>query len=102
MFEISRTQIKAKAKLPTGKVKIEIESKLTAKVGGPMNIAMKVNGMVVAQGQVPVTAAYHFTGNDCLDLGSDLGSPVSLDYYDQAPFAFNGKIGATKITYPEK
>jgi arylsulfatase len=25
-------------------------------------------------------------------VGVDLGSPVSLDYFDRAPFAFNGKI----------
>jgi arylsulfatase len=56
----------------------------------------------VAQGQVPLTAGYHFTSNDCLDTGSDLGSPVSLDYCDQAPFAFNGTIGTTTISYPKK
>jgi arylsulfatase len=103
LFEVSRTQIKAKDKLPTGKVKIEVESKLNPpKPGSAMDVTLKVNGKVVGQGQVPVTAAYHFTGNDCLDLGSDLGSPVSLDYYDQAPFAFNGTIGTTKISYPKK
>ena len=36
------------------------------------------------------------------DIGTDLDSPVSLDYYDQAPFAFNGGIGTTKITYLKK
>ena len=36
---------------------------------------------------------------DCLDVGSDLGSPVSLDYYDHAPFKFNGTIGTTKVKY---
>ncbi len=35
-------------------------------------------------------------------LGSDLGSPVSLDYFDQAPFKFNGTLGTTKIAYPKK
>jgi hypothetical protein len=29
-------------------------------------------------------------------------APVSLDYYDQAPFKFNGTIGTTKFTYPKK
>ena len=28
----------------------------------------------------------HFTSNATFDIGSDLDSPVSLDYYDQAPF----------------
>ena len=26
---------------------------------------------------------------------------VSLDYYDKAPFAFNGTIGTTKVAYPK-
>jgi hypothetical protein len=46
-------------------------------------------------------AAITVTANDCLDIGSDLGSPVSLDYFDQAPFAFNGKIVTTRISYPK-
>jgi len=31
--------------------------------------------------------------------GTDLDWPVSLDYYDLATFAFNGKIGKTKTEY---
>jgi hypothetical protein len=102
LFEISRTKLRANDKLPTGKAKIEVESKLVGKIGGPMDITVKVNGQIVAQGRVPLTAGYHFTSNDCLDLGSDLGSPVSLDYFDQAPFAFNGTIGTTTIAYAKK
>ena len=41
-----------------------------------------------------MTAPLTFTANDCLDIGSDLGSPVSIEYYDDAPFKFNGKIRA--------
>ena len=101
LFEIQRTQIKSKEKLPTGKVKIEVVSQLTEpKPGAPLDVIIKVNGKVVAQGQVPVTAPFAFTANDCLDFGSDLGSPVSLDYFDKAPFAFNGTIGTTSIKYP--
>ena len=102
MFEIQRTKIRSKEKLPTGKVKIEVESKLAAKIGGPMDVTLKVNGEVVAQGQVPAAMSLHFTSNATFDIGSDLDSPVSLDYFDQAPFAFNGTIGTTKITYPKK
>ena len=35
----------------------------------------------------------------CFDIGSDLGSPVSLDYYDQAPFKFNGQINTVRVKY---
>ena len=62
-------------------------------------MTLKVNGKVVAKGQVPVTAPLLFTANDCLDIGTDLGSPVSLDYFDKAPFAFNGRIDEVKVKY---
>ena len=102
LFEIQRTKIRAKDKLPTGKVRVEVESKLTAKIGGPMDVKLKVNGSVVARGQVPAAMSLHFTSNATFDIGSDLDSPVSLDYFDQAPFAFNGTIGTTTIKYLEK
>jgi arylsulfatase len=100
LFEIERTQIKAKEKLPTGKVKIEVETKmLEKKPASPLEVTLKVNGKVVAEGKVPISAPMAFTANDCLDIGSDLGSPVSLDYFDKAPFAFKGKIISTKVKY---
>ena len=103
LFEINRTQIKSKTKLPTGEVKIDVVSRLvSAKRGSPMDIALKVNGEEVANGRVPITAPLFFTANDCLDFGSDLGSPVSIDYYDEAPFEFNGTLSTSKIWYPEK
>lgn len=103
LFEIKRTQIKSKTKLPKGDVKIEVISRMTSpKPGSPMNVALKVNGKEVANGQVPITAPLTFTANDCLDFGSDLGSPVSIDYYDEAPFEFNGTLGTSKIWYPTK
>jgi hypothetical protein len=35
-------------------------------------------------GKVPVTAPLAFAANDHIDIGSDLGSPVSLEYFDAA------------------
>jgi hypothetical protein len=63
------------------------------------DVTLKVNGEVVAQGRAPVTAALAFTANDCLDIGQDLRSPASLDYFDQKPFAFNGTIYKTDVKY---
>jgi arylsulfatase len=51
---------------------------------------------------VPTAISLHFTTNESLDFGSDTGSPVSLAYFDQAPFAFDGSIGTTKVSYPRK
>jgi arylsulfatase A-like enzyme len=102
LFEIQRTKIMSRDKLPTGKVTIDVESKLVGKIGGPMDVTLKVNGKDVAQGRVPAAMSLHFTSNATFDIGADLDSPVSLDYYDQAPFKFNGTIGATKIAYLKK
>jgi hypothetical protein len=100
LFEIERTHVKAKEKLPAGKVKIEVESKPAApKPAAPLEVTLKVNGKVVASGKVPMTAPLTFTANDCLDLGSDLGSPVSVDYFEQGPFPFTGKLHTTQIRY---
>jgi hypothetical protein len=40
-----------------------------------------------------------FTASDCLDIGVALGSPVSLDYFDKAPFKFNGRIDQVTVRY---
>ena len=102
LFEIQRTKLKSKNRLPTGKVRIEVDSKLTAKIGGPMDIILKVNGDEVAKGTVPAAMSLHFTSNATFDIGTDLDSPVSLDYFDQAPYSFNGTIGRTTIKYLTK
>jgi arylsulfatase A-like enzyme len=100
LFEIDRTRIKAQDKLAAGKAKIEVETKpLTPHPGGPAQVTLRVNGKEVATGQVPITAPLAFTANDCLDFGSDLGSPVSLEYFDHAPFKFNGTLGTSKVKY---
>ena len=103
LFEIQRTDISAKEKLPTGKVKIEVEtSYVEARSAGPLKVVLKVNGQEVASGVVPVSAPLMFTANDCLDFGIDLGSPVGLEYYDQAPFKFNGTIKQARVEYTKQ
>ena len=102
LFEIERTRIRAKDRLPTGKATVEVISRLVGPIGGAMDVELKVNGEAVAQGQVPRAMSLHFTSNATFDLGADLDSPVSLDYFNEAPFAFNGTIGATRIAYLSK
>ena len=57
LFEIMRTQIKAKDKLPTGKAKIEVQTTyVERRPAGPLKVVLKVNGKEVASGVVPVSA----------------------------------------------
>jgi arylsulfatase len=102
LFEVERTKIRSKNRIAAGKHSIEVESKLEGPIGGPMDITLKVDGTVVGQGKVPRAMSLHFTSNATFDIGTDLDSPVSLDYYDQAPFPFDGTIGQTTITYLTK
>lgn len=100
LFEIQRTHVRAKDKLPAGKARIEVVTRyVEPRPAGPLEVIMKVNGREVAKGTVPVSAPLTFTANDCLDIGTDLGSPVSVDYFDQAPFKFNGAIEQVHVKY---
>ena len=100
LFEIRRTRIDTSGPLPSGQVKIEVESRLTEqKHAAPMDVVIRVNGTEVAKGRVPVTAPLAFTANDAFDVGMDSYSPVSLAYFDRAPFKFNGKIDLVHIRY---
>jgi arylsulfatase A-like enzyme len=100
LFLIQRTKFRARSKLPVGWVKIEIETTyLELRAAGPLKVSMKVNGDLVGEGTVPISAPLAFTANDCLDIGIALGSPVSLDYRDKAPFKFNGKIEKVHVNY---
>jgi len=99
-FILMRTKIRSTEPLPTGAAKIEITTTYAeARPGGPLDIVLTVNDEEVASGQVPVSAPLLFTANDCLDIGTCLGSPVSLDYYDRAPFPFNGTIDSVAVRY---
>jgi hypothetical protein len=62
-------------------------------------VALEVNREAVGEGTVPVSIRTGSTANDCLDIGQALGSPVSLDYRDQAPFKIDGTIEQVHVRY---
>ncbi len=100
LFELQRTHVKAKEALPPGRHRIEVVTRrLERKAAGPLEVTITVDGTEVARGRVPVSAPLLFTANDCLDLGTDLGSPVSIDYHEAAPFAWTGTIHEVKVRY---
>ena len=98
LFEIERTRIESKDPLPTGKVKIEVETRVVAPRGAA-DVTIRVDGKEVASAKVPRTAVLAFTANDAFDVGMDSYSPVSEAYYDRKPFRFNGKIDKVHIRY---
>ena len=98
LFEIERTRVEPEAPLPAGKVKIEVETRI-ASPRGAADVSIRVNGTEAAKGRVPRTAVLGFTANDAFDVGTDSYSPVSLAYFDRAPFTFSGRIERVNIKY---
>jgi arylsulfatase len=100
LFIIQRTKLRAEAPVPSGRRKIAvITSYAELRPSGPLDITLTVDDDIVASGVVPVSAPLLFTANDCLDVGTCLGSPISLDYHSRAPFPFNGTIHRMHVAY---
>ena len=100
LFIIQRTQIRSSGTLPVGPATISVTTMPVDKAkAGPLQIVLEVDGEQVGEGVVPVSAPLVFTANDCLDFGQALGSPVSLDYFNLAPFPFNGTIHQASARY---
>jgi arylsulfatase len=104
LFEVERTVIKSKVKLPAGRAKIEVDFQRQPHKSGSTHlhaaeVVITSNGTEIARGTVPILATLAFTANDCFDIGTDEGSPVSLDYYHKAPYKFNGTIHTMDIVY---
>ncbi|TDR93055.1 arylsulfatase [Enterovirga rhinocerotis] len=99
IFQVERTRIETSEPLPQGRVTIEVESIRREGPATPMDVVIRIDGKDVAKGHVPRTPSLYFTTNDTFDIGRDSFSPVADDYFDRAPFQFNGDIGRVHIKY---
>ncbi|MDB6145601.1 MAG: arylsulfatase [Pseudomonas sp.] len=97
---VSRVKLRSAERVPAGKVSIEVLTAMSsAKAGAPANLSLRLGGQEVASGVTPFTPPLTFTASETFDVAIDLGSPVTLDYFDRAPFAFNGKVNDVHVTY---
>ena len=96
MMIIERTIVRTKGALPPGKRRIEVNT-VIAKPGAAADVVLSVDGKEVARATVKRTVPAAFTASESFDVGTDLGSPVSRDYYDRRPFAFDGKIKEVRV-----
>ena len=100
LFIIQRTKVCSEDKVPAGTRKIEIEtSYVELRPAGPLKISLRVDGKVVAEGVVPISAPLLFTANDCLDIGRVMGSPVSRRLLRQRGVQVrrNDRAGARRV-----
>lgn len=98
MMIIKQFKAVSAAKIPAGKHTFEITTKIkNNKPGAPANITLVVDGKEVGSVYTSGTVPVAFSASETLDVGIDLGSPVSFHYFDKAPYKFNGKINEVKI-----
>lgn len=100
LYHLDRNRVITEAELPTGRVKIEVQSRFEPGVrNGPAEVAIQVNGRQFAEGRIPRTTGYGLSGNDTFDVGRDSFSPVSPLYLERAPFEFTGTIHKLTVKY---
>ena len=98
MMIIERYLAKSKDKLAPGKHTIVVDTTLKSpKPGSPADIVLTVDGREAARTVAKMTVPAAFTASESFDVGVDLGSTVSRDYYERRPFKFDGKIGQVKV-----
>ncbi len=97
---LNRYKIASDRPLAAGKATIEVDLRYDSlQRESPATVTFTVDGKQVGQGRIGRTVPGVFTASETFDVGMDLGSPVSLDYHERAPFAFNGTIEKTHIRY---
>ena len=84
---IDRSIAKSQEKLSPGKHTVVVDTALKApKPGAPADVVLSIDGKEVARATVRMTVPAAFTASETFDVGTDLGSPVSRDYFDRRPF----------------
>jgi hypothetical protein len=88
--------LKSASPLTAGKHRLEVDTTIE-KLGGRAEVVLNVDGSEVARTIVKRTVPAAFTATESFDVGIDLGSPVSQNYFDRRPFKFDGKIDRVYI-----
>lgn len=88
---IKRDRIRV-GRLPVGEVTISMEMRTLFERAAPAQLVFWINGKQATTGTVQRTVPASFKASETFDVGMDTNSPVADDYFEQAPFAFNGTI----------
>jgi arylsulfatase len=97
LMMIARSTGRSAEAIPPGKHQIAVDTKI-AKPGAPADVTVSVDGVEAFRVKTAGTVPGAFSASETLDVGVDLGSPVSFAYFDRAPFAFNGKIDKVDVS----
>lgn len=90
---IDRSIARPKSNVAAGQHTLVVNTSLKVpKPGAPADIALTLDGQEIARAKVKMTVPAAFTASESFDVGTDLGSTVSRDYFERRPFAFEGQI----------
>lgn len=95
MMIIEHYTARTTSPLAPGKHKIEVLTEIAGPAKGG-SVKLLIDGNEAAATELKRTVPAAFSASETFDVGVDLGSTVSLDYFDKRPFGFNGKI--TKLS----
>jgi len=95
---LKRDKIKVGA-LPAGDVTIAYEMNTPMERAAAADLRFWINGKEAARGTVRRTLPMLFTASETFDVGMDTASPVADDYFDKAPFKFEGSLKRLHFKY---
>ena len=98
MMIIERYTARSINRIPAGRHRIDVTTSLaSAQPLSPALVVLNVDGQEVARTTLKRTVPAAFSASETLDVGVDLGSTVSLDYFDRRPFRFDGTIHKVEV-----
>jgi arylsulfatase len=96
MLIIERYSARSKGTLAAGRRRTDVDTTIP-KPGAPATVILTVDAKEAARTPANRRVPAAFTASASSDVDIDLGSPVSLDYFDRRPFRFNGKIDKVEV-----
>lgn len=94
---LRRSEVIASSNLPPGKHQVRMEFTYDGGgLGKGAFVALYVDGNKAGEGRVARTHAFLFSMDETMDVGCDVGEPVSVDYGPRGN-AFSGKINWVQI-----
>jgi arylsulfatase len=96
MMILERYVLESSELLAKGRHLIELDTKIP-QLGYPGTVTIMVDGKRIGQLALNKTVPGIFTASETFDVGTDLGSPVSMRYSEKAPYTFDGIIHSVKV-----
>jgi arylsulfatase len=97
MMIIEQYTARSATPLAAGKHTIEVVTDIEGP-GQAGTVRLVVDGTEVGTTELKRTVPAAFTATETFDVGMDLGSTVSLGYFDRRPFKFSGKINDVTVS----